>query len=71
MTRRCKDPAAASISADAIKAMRFMRREPFETVPLLNLPGHARREVGFVTDLLLTTHLEERFSALHYLKAVA
>jgi len=67
----CKDPGAASVSAEAIKALRFLRSEPFSAAPLLQLPPRARREVGFITDLMLTTHLEERFSALHYLKAVA
>lgn len=67
----CKDPGAASVSAEAIKALRFLRGEPFAAAPLLQLPPRVRREVGFITDLMLTTHLEERFSALHYLKAVA
>ncbi len=67
----CKDPAAPSVSADAIKALRFLRAEPFDAVPNLRLAGNVRREVAFVTDLLLVTHLEERFSALQYLKAVA
>jgi DNA repair protein RecO (recombination protein O) len=69
--RDCKDPVAASISADTIKALRFLRDEPLVSVPLLALSGSVRREVGFITDLMLTTHLEERFSALHYLRAVA
>jgi recombinational DNA repair protein (RecF pathway) len=67
----CRDPAAASISADAIKVLRFLRAEPFDAVSNLRLTGRVRREVGFVTDLMLVTHLEERFSALQYLKAVA
>ncbi len=67
----CKDPAAASVSADAIKALRFLRAEPFDAVPNLRLEGRVRREVGFITDLLLVTHLEERFNALQYMKAVA
>ncbi|HTM68563.1 MAG TPA: DNA repair protein RecO [Candidatus Binatia bacterium] len=67
----CKDPGAASVSPEAIKALRFLRAEPFASAPSLRLPSGVRREVGFITDLMLTTHLEDRFSALHYLKAVA
>lgn len=67
----CKDPAASPVSPEAIKALRFLRGEPFSSVPSLRLPSGVRREVGFITDLMLTTHLEERFAALHYLKAVA
>lgn len=68
--RKCRDPVAAPISSDAIKALRFLRYEPLANAHLLGLAGTVRREVGFVTDLMLTTHLEERFGALHYLKAV-
>lgn len=67
----CRDPLAASVSADTIKALRYLRGGPLATVPNLRLPLRATREVSFVTDLLLTTHLEDRFGALKYLRAVA
>jgi DNA repair protein RecO (recombination protein O) len=67
----CRDPLAATASADAIKALRFLRAEPIAAAALLRLGDRARREVGFLTDLLLTAHLEGRFTALHYLKTVA
>lgn len=67
----CRDPFAQPATADAIKALRFFRTEPVAAAPLLRLNDRSRREVGFLTDLLLTSHLEGRFSALHYLKAVA
>lgn len=67
----CRDPLSASICADAIKALRFLRGGPLVAVPNLVLPPRARREVAFVTDLLLTTHLEKRFDALKYLRALA
>lgn len=68
--RKCKDPVAARITGDAIKALRYLRYEPLMHAQLLGLTGSVRREVGFVTDLMLSTHLEERFGALQYLKAV-
>ncbi len=68
---RCRHEVAAPVSADAIKALRFFQRESLPTVPSLQLAPAVRREVAFLADLLLTSHLEERFSALHYLKAVA
>lgn len=69
--RDCKDPVAAPISADAIKALRYLRYESLSAASYLSLAGSVRREVGFVTDLMLTTHLEERFGALQYLRAVS
>lgn len=68
--RDCREHTSAAISADAIKALRFLRSGPLEAVPLLRLEGRTRREVGFVTELLLTTHVEQRFNALRYLRAV-
>lgn len=66
----CREPVSQPISAEAIKALRFLRGGPLQHVPLLRLEPRHRREVGFVTDLLLATHLEDRFSALRYLRAV-
>lgn len=67
----CRGPLSATVSADAIKAMRFFRREPIAASAALVIPAQARREIAFLTDLLLTTHLEGRFHALQYLEAVA
>ncbi len=67
----CRDPFVPPASADAIKALRFFRSESVTAATLLRLGDRARREVGFIVDLLLTAHLEGRFSALHYLKTVA
>jgi DNA repair protein RecO (recombination protein O) len=67
----CKGPMSMDIGADAIKALRFLRTEPFLAASTLRLDDRCRRETAFVTDLLLMSHLEERFSALRYMKTVA
>ncbi len=64
----CRDGMAMSVSPETIKAMRFLRSGPLGTVTLLRVPQKTRHDVGFVTDLLLTHHLESRFAALHYLR---
>jgi DNA repair protein RecO (recombination protein O) len=67
----CRDGMAMLVSPETIKAMRYLRTGPLEAVPLLRMPQKTRHDVGFVTDLLLTHHLESRFSALQYLRQVA
>jgi DNA repair protein RecO (recombination protein O) len=66
--RNCRDGMAMAVSSDAIKALRYLRAAPLATVTQLRMPQRARHDVGFVTDLLLTHHLESRFAALHYLR---
>ncbi|MEY4723198.1 MAG: hypothetical protein RLZZ324_711 [Candidatus Parcubacteria bacterium] len=66
----CRDPLATPISAETIKALRFFRSESVGMTAVLRLPLSVRREVGFVTDLLLSTQIENRFHALKYMKAV-
>ncbi len=68
---RCRDPFSADVSAEAIKAMRYFRTEPIALSATLRLPPYAEREITFLTDLLITTHLEGRFHALQYLRAVS
>ncbi len=67
----CRDPFSGEVSAEAIKAMRYFRTEPIAASASLRIPHSACREIIFLTDLLLTTHLEGRFHALNYLKAVS
>jgi hypothetical protein len=67
----CRGPMAMDLGADAIKALRFFRSEPLAASAALGLGSQPRREAVFITDLVLMTHLEDRFAALKYLKAVA
>lgn len=67
----CRNPLSSPVSVDAIKTLRFFRREPISSAAFLRLSPQTGREVAFLTDLLLTSHLEGRFHALHYMKAVA
>jgi len=67
----CKDPVSMTVSDAVIKALRYFRSEPLRAVPLLRLSSRLRRELAFVIELLLTNHLESRFAALHYVRAVA
>lgn len=67
----CKGPMSMDIGEGAIKALRYLRSEPLASAQALRLDDQSRREAVFVTDLLLMSHLEDRFSALKYLKTVA
>lgn len=67
----CRHVAASTLSPEAIKALRFYCGGPVRAACSLQVPEATRREVGFVTDLLLTVHLEDRFDVLRYFKAVA
>ena len=66
----CRDTMAMGISPETIKAMRYIRSGPLAGIPLLRMPQRTRHDIAFVTDLLLTHHLESRFAALHYLRQV-
>ena len=66
----CRNPLSTSVSSAAIKAMRFFRSEPIAAVALLRLSSGTRREIAFLTDLLLSSQIEHRFHALRYMKAV-
>ena len=66
----CRDPLSPAISSDVIKVLRFLGEQPLEDSVVLQMSQVGRRELHFITDLLLTSHSEQRFSALHYLKAV-
>jgi DNA repair protein RecO (recombination protein O) len=67
----CRGPMASDIDADAIKALRFFRTEPIAAAAALRVSPQAARQAAFITDLTLMTHLEDRFAALKYLKAVS
>jgi DNA repair protein RecO (recombination protein O) len=67
----CRDAFATPVSAEAIKALRFFRGEALAATPLLRLRAATRREVAFLTDLLLAAHIEHRFHALKYMRSVA
>lgn len=67
---RCRDSMSIAVCGETIKVFRFFRNEPLRTIRIFTLQPHIRREVTFVMDLLLTHHLEDRFAALHYLRAV-
>lgn len=66
----CREPMATPVSSAAIKAMRFFRSEPVAATALLRLSPATRYEVGFLTDLLLSSQIEHRFHALRYMKSV-
>lgn len=67
----CRDGMAMLVSPETIKAMRYLRTGSLDLVTHLRMPQKTRHDVGFVTDLLLTHHLESRFSALQYLRQVS
>ena len=67
---RCRDSMSMAVRGETIKVFRFFRHEPLRTIRILRLHPHIKREVTFIMDLLLTHHLEDRFTALHYLRAV-
>ena len=67
---RCCEATAMAIAPETIKAMRFLRSEQLADIAQLGMPPRIRGDVAFITDLLLTHHLESRFSALYYLKQV-
>jgi DNA repair protein RecO (recombination protein O) len=67
----CRDAMAMAVSPDTIKALRYLRSAPLSTVTQLRMPARARHDVAFVTDLMLTHHLESRFAALHYLRQLS
>lgn len=66
----CRDPLATPVSTAAIKALRFFRQEPVASSALLALTPQVRREVSFLTDLLLSSQIENRFHALKYMRSV-
>jgi DNA repair protein RecO (recombination protein O) len=67
----CRAPLSTLISTEAIKALRYFRSEPIAAAAQLRLAPATAREVSFFTDLLLTNHLEGRFHALQYIRAVS
>ena len=61
---------APKISVNAVKAFRFFRKDALSLVVLLRLPESVLREVLFFTELMVTMHVDERFVALKYARAM-
>lgn len=66
----CRDRLSLPLSVAAVAALRALRREPLTVCPSDWSPNQAT-EVRRAVDALLCHHLEERFAALAYLKAVS
>lgn len=58
--------AAPKVSVDAVKAFRFFRKDDLSLAMLLRLPESALREVLFFTELAVTHHVDERFTAVRH-----
>lgn len=67
---RCASSEGSPISAHAIKAIRYYRTTSVKASLLLRLPPNVGGELSRLTETLLSEHIEDRFAALHFLKAV-
>jgi DNA repair protein RecO (recombination protein O) len=66
----CRSGTSDRISGDLLKVLRFLRSAPLRTVPALRLESVIARQVSFLTDVLLTSHLEARFDPLRYMHSI-
>jgi DNA repair protein RecO (recombination protein O) len=66
----CRGGASSPVSGDTIKVLRFLRAASLGAAPALRLELPIRRQVSFLTDILLTSHLEARFDPLRYMNSV-
>jgi DNA repair protein RecO (recombination protein O) len=68
--RQCRDGLAPAVTAEGIKALRYLRDATLVESVRLAAPGPVLREISFLTELQLAAHLEGRLPALRYLQAL-
>jgi DNA repair protein RecO (recombination protein O) len=68
--RECLSEYSHLIGADTVKALRFMRNEPLGYSLMLRMDEPTRRQVAYIIEILLTSHLEARFDPLRYMESV-
>jgi len=66
----CRGGASSPVAGDTIKVLRFLCVASLKSVPMLRMDPPTRRQVAFLTDVLLTSHLEARFDPLRYMNSV-
>ncbi|MBU0625798.1 DNA repair protein RecO [Patescibacteria group bacterium] len=66
----CRSGSSITISGDTIKVLRFIRTTSLKVIPALRLELPVRQQVAFLTDILLTSHLEAKFDPLRYMNSV-
>lgn len=66
----CRTDAAHPIGGDTVKALRFMRGEPLRHSLMLRMDETTRRQVAYIVEVLLISHLEARFDPLRYMETV-
>lgn len=65
---RCRAPESVAVTADAVKVLRFLVRQPLATAARLRFTHGIHREILMLTDLFLASHLERRLPALGYVR---
>jgi DNA repair protein RecO (recombination protein O) len=68
---KCRESAAMDVSVSAITALRSFRDEKLALLAALPISSSTLRETGFIMELAALAHIENRFTALRYLHAVA
>ncbi len=66
----CQTEYSHPIGADTVKALRFMRSEPLRYSLMLRMDETTRRQVAYIVEVLLTSHLEAKFDPLRYMESV-
>lgn len=64
---RCPDPMGMEVTVAAVKALRFFRSEKVGLSMLLRLSNEVRREVAFLLEVMVSTHVHWHFPAMAYL----
>ena len=67
---KCRDTVGMRVSVLAIKVLRFMRAEQLGYVGLLRVPEEVCREVGFILEVMMNTHVQWKFPAMVYFNRV-
>ncbi|MEK9152684.1 MAG: DNA repair protein RecO C-terminal domain-containing protein, partial [Patescibacteria group bacterium] len=65
---RCRAPESVAASADTVKVLRFLVRQPLPIAARLRFTPGVHREVLMLTDLFLAAHLDRRLPALGYVR---
>ncbi|MBI4458379.1 DNA repair protein RecO [Candidatus Uhrbacteria bacterium] len=65
---RCRAPESVTVTADAVKVLRFLVRQPLPTAARLRFTPGIHREILMLTDLFLAAHLDRRLPALGYVR---
>ncbi|MEA3249164.1 MAG: DNA repair protein RecO [Patescibacteria group bacterium] len=66
----CRTDYSHPIGGGTVKTLRFMRSEPLRYSLMLRMDETTRRQVAYIVEVLLTSHLEARFDPLRYMNSV-